>query len=354
MAMLGVAAMGRHLAVRVLTFVLTAVLGLGILPGMWGEPIVQGQQTPPAQQTAQAQGLKTTVIPAGGTATLQVRAYCLDFGKPFPTQPVMVRGLGDQRVRGALNYAIQNGYSDGNSPQVQLAIWYLRDNTWHAAQHTLAQEIVDNALVTTPLTGTATSLVDAVAQNSVTVTGTFTPQTPEAFYGDGEITIQNNLTTDISIYMPVGVAFEVPDGSGRMQALLGYELGAEQVAVNGTPVTGATPSLTVTSIPTVQPTLTAILTPIVTGTVASGTTPSPAGTTVAETPTSAPSTPTTAAQPTETPAPAPATPTAAPTPSGDNLPGTGQGDIAVLSLLALAAGIVSIGMGLVLQHRRRD
>src|SRR5436190_8531993 len=36
-------------------------------------------------------------IPAGGSATLQVRGFCLDFGKPFPTGDAQAKGLADDK-----------------------------------------------------------------------------------------------------------------------------------------------------------------------------------------------------------------------------------------------------------------
>src|SRR5207302_1411414 len=63
-------------------------------------------------------------IPAGGTATLSIRGFCMDFGKPFPTQDTAVKGLADDKIRAALNYSIQKGYTEGNPQQVEQAIWF--------------------------------------------------------------------------------------------------------------------------------------------------------------------------------------------------------------------------------------
>src|SRR6476660_7502864 len=82
--------------------------------------------------TAQAQSPTVLTIPAGGSATLTVRGFCLDYGKPFPTQETLATKLADDKIRAALNYSIGKGYTEGNPQQVELAIWYLRDNTWHS------------------------------------------------------------------------------------------------------------------------------------------------------------------------------------------------------------------------------
>src|SRR4051812_20468877 len=68
-------------------------------------------------------------IPAGQTAQLQVRGFCLDFGKTFPTGAVSPNALAKPELRAALNYAIQKGYVDSNPRQVEQAIWFLSDGT---------------------------------------------------------------------------------------------------------------------------------------------------------------------------------------------------------------------------------
>src|SRR5919202_1189799 len=89
----------------------------------------------PAMASAQsgtAQAPTMLTIPAGGSATLTVRGFCLDYGKPFPTQETQATRLTDNKIRAALNYSLEKGYTEGNPQQVELAVWYLRDNTWHS------------------------------------------------------------------------------------------------------------------------------------------------------------------------------------------------------------------------------
>ncbi|MFL5733581.1 MAG: hypothetical protein ACJ78Q_10305 [Chloroflexia bacterium] len=54
----------------------------------------------------QGQGLNPLTIPVGGTANLTARGFCLDFGKPFPTDNTTTNGLADDKIRAALNYSI--------------------------------------------------------------------------------------------------------------------------------------------------------------------------------------------------------------------------------------------------------
>src|SRR5215210_1018193 len=121
------------------------LFGLGLTFSVALSPTVMSAST--AYQTQP--GPSVVTIPAGGTATLTARGFCLDFGKPFPTGDTTARTLTTDRIRAALNYSIQKGYTEGNAQQVQLAVWYLRDNTWHAEQRTIADEIVRESATTT-------------------------------------------------------------------------------------------------------------------------------------------------------------------------------------------------------------
>ena len=214
---------------------------------------------------AQGQGLNSVTIPAGATASLTVRAFCLDFGKPFPTDNTATNGLADDKIRAALNYSIQKGYTEGNPAQVELAVWFLMSSSWHDVEHTVAQEIVDNATTANvPATsGDGLSLSDAVAQNKVTLEAKFVAQTVSHFYGDTTLQIKNTGTSDIKIYMPVGTVFTVPNGGGKFQDLAAYALGPQgtQQAASATattePTMTAAPTVTVA---TAMPTATAIAT----------------------------------------------------------------------------------------------
>jgi len=213
-----------------------------------------------ASANVNQQAPRTVTIAAGATATLTARGFCLDFGKPFPTQETTSRALAADRIRAALNYSIQKGYTEGNPQQVQLAVWYLRDNTWHAEQRAIAEEIVREAATAPvpPSSGEGISLSDAVTQNLVTVTARFVPQTADAFYGDGTITIRNTGTSEVRVYLPMGTTFSTVANAGTFQDLLVYELAVQQ---GTTTPGGATASPATTQQATAQPTITAVTTP---------------------------------------------------------------------------------------------
>ncbi|HUP27889.1 MAG TPA: hypothetical protein VM409_05590 [Chloroflexia bacterium] len=314
---------------------------------------------------------RSITIAAGASATLTARGFCLDFGKPFPTQDMTARNLAVDKIRAALNYSIQKGYTDGNPQQVELAVWYLRDNTWHGEQHTIADEIVrESATAQVPTsTGDGTSISDAVSQNKVTVTAKFVPQTADAFYGDATVTIRNTGTSEMKVYMPVGVTFSTIAG-GNFQDLIAYELAVQQ----GTTTPGATASPATTLQPTIQPSLTAQTTPVGTTTavasvtaVSTGTVAGTAGTAVATTTVvgtaqatttvaaTAEST-TTAAATTEATATEVATAEAAPTetPVSQPLPQTGSesGNTTALIVFALGLAMMVAGIGTTTLARR--
>ena len=208
-------------------------LGMALMLGLLFTPLATH-----AGSMQQTQGPRSLTIPAGGTITLQSRAFCLDFGKDFPTGDMNGKGLVDEKIRAALNYAINKGYTEGNPQQVELAVWFLSDGTWHATEHAIGQEIVDNAVTAPNDAVDGTSLADAIAQNKAGVTAKFVPQTKDNFYGDGDVAIKNLTGAELKIYMPIGQLFEAP--SGNFQRLAGYDLGTEKVEVQGTPVTPTT------------------------------------------------------------------------------------------------------------------
>jgi hypothetical protein len=280
--------------------------GMALIFGLLIAPLVGS-----AGSVRQTQGPRSVTIPAGGSVLLQVRGFCLDFGKPFPTGEMSAKGLADQKLRAGLNYAINKGLAENNPQQTELAVWFLRDNSWHASEHAIGQEIVDNAVSAPNDTGDGISLSDAVAQNKVSVVGMFVPQTKDNFYGDGEAEIKNLTNAELKVYTPIGIVFSSTVG-GDFQDLMAYELGTEKVEVQGTavPLMTVIASPSVTLEPTAHPTITAI--------------------TAVETPT-----------------------TVSPTPQSESdLPGVGVPDSTpvVLISLALIFALALIGAGAALKH----
>jgi len=335
-------------------------LTLGLVFSLVLFPVVSS-----ASGTYQAQGVPTsTTIAAGGTATLTVRGFCLDFGKPFPTGAMTGKGLADANIRSALNYAIQKGYTSGNAQQVEQAIWNLRDNTWHNQSHEIGTEIVTNATAANaPATSTdGVSVVDALTKGQVTVSATFVPQTPDAFYGDGKVTIKNTGTSDLRIYMPVGVVFTAGN-NGTFQDLVAYQLAPEALQATGTTTVSSTGTASPATTGTVSGTATAgttatSATTATTGTTATAETTGTAGTTATAV-TTAVATSTTVVE-TSTPEATATTgtveATATTVPGSSTLPQTGSGSSNPLPIVVLMMGIMMtvIGSTALIASKRRS
>lgn len=296
----------------------------------------------PSFASPAAQGVPQSVtVPAGGTATIKVRGFCLAFGKPFPTSATSLNALAPDNVRQALYYAIQKGYTDNNAAQVQEAVWYLQDNTWHNNDHTVGQEIVTNAASVSAIsTGSGIAITEPTLQSSVTFTATFVPQTADAFYGDGDLVITNKGTTAFQVYVPIGAKFTVPGSNGQFQDLIAYAL----QPAGGTPTAAATVAATGTTAAaatnTTAPTAQASSTTAPTSTVAVETaTTAPTSTIAVETPTSAPTA-------TSMPMATATTEVVAP------LPTTGSSEDNLSLLLAVGAiAFALVGAGLLMRSR---
>lgn len=188
-----------------------------------------------AQTATSPSAVATTSTQTAGTT---INIFCLNFGKDYPTgQTIKAQGLANDRVRGALAYAISKNYITSNPYQVQLAVWNLEDNQpFHDTQGrgtTVAQEIVNNT-GTTP-TGNAGAVANLTLTN-------IQPATPDAFYGTA--TIQGNA--DTSGY-PVG--FLLPASAANFQNLVAV------VATSNTPAAQATTTVAVTTVAVVATTV---------------------------------------------------------------------------------------------------
>jgi hypothetical protein len=296
-------------------------LAIALILGLLAIPLIGSAS---GVRQSQRNGPRSMIIPAGGTVTLQVRGFCLDFGKPFPTGEMRADGIADNKLRAALSYAVNAGQAEKNPQQVELAVWFLRDNAWHAPEHTIAQEIVDIGVALPNDKSDGIPLNEAIAQNKASATGKFVPQTKDNFYGDGDVEIKNLTNAELKVFMLMGQVFTAT-AEGDFQDLMTFELGTESVEVQGTlvPIQTIAASPTITMQPTVHPTLTAMLTP--------------------EAPTSQP-------QPTtETPANVSATST-----NSSDLPSLGVADNTALLFISLAfiAALALIIAGTALKSRQ--
>jgi len=304
---------------------------------------------------------QTVTIAAGQSTTLQVRGFCIDPGKAFPTGISTPDSLATDAVRAGLNYAVGKGYDQSNPRQVQEAVWFLQTGTWQSTDHQLADEIANAAkdAANAPSTPTGTSLLDVLKANNAKATITFKAapdvQPNQAFYGDGTLTITNTGSQSIQVYLPFGAVF--PPANSAEQRLVGYAVGVSQAGTATVAATGTAPAATAAATGTAVTTGTVAPTETVATTATTAATETPAATsTVAATATTAA---------TETPAPTEttaATATTAPTetpmamatetPQSSVLPTTGAGPGGFPGwLLLFGLSLASLGAGVALLRR---
>ncbi len=209
---------------------------------MTGTTVATDTMTVPGTTTpgAATGGAQVLNLNAGETATLQIRGFCLDPGKPFPNafgQPAVVA---TDTIRSALYYAVQQGYDQSNPDQVQEAVWYLQTGTWQHPSHDLGQQIVNAAQgMTPPAAPAGTSVLDALGAHNVSMQVSFSPAPGtapgQAFYGDGTIQVTNSGSSQMQVYLPFGTIF--PPADPTTQRLVAFVTGTNQ-----TPTPAATNS----------------------------------------------------------------------------------------------------------------
>ena len=158
-------------------------------------------------------------LPPGETATLPVRGFCLNYGKPFPGAVLQGADLAPDAVRAAIAYAVKKGYADSDPLQVQLAIWTLLEGKQIPGQpYTLADEIIEFAKTApAPEAGGAQTLADALAQALVTVGITNYTRTSPANYpyaGAGSLALKNISQQTLTLLIPYGMRFSDSRATG--------------------------------------------------------------------------------------------------------------------------------------------
>jgi hypothetical protein len=150
-------------------------------------------------------------LPAGGSITVVVDAFCLDYGLPFPDRPISPGELAPVEVRRAISYSVAQGYTQSIPYQVQLAIWHLDDGLWHDEAHDLAAEIVAYAQsgAEPPDAGLAgTPLPQAVGSGVISATfASFYAVSTPAYQGRGDLVLSNLTGSEQVINFPYGTVF---------------------------------------------------------------------------------------------------------------------------------------------------
>jgi hypothetical protein len=293
-------------------------------------------------------GETTVLVPANEQVTIGFETFCLDFGLEFPSEIGAPIDRAQDEVLAVLRVAIEEGYTQSDPLQVQLAIWRVIEGEWVFDEEEVSRELAEEILAaaaegeTDPLQGEGIPLTQAVEDGLVAVESEdFNPvdaPTPAdyefPYKGQGTLIITNLTDEDVQIYFPYGTVFT--PGPESEQDIVAYAIDMELIEQE-TP----TPTPTATPVPdTPTPTPTPV-----------PDTPTPSPTPVPDTPTPSPTpvpdTPTPAPTPTETPLPAP-----------DGLPVTGasmppgsSGN--ALPLIATLLALGAIAGGWLLWTRRR-
>ena len=193
-------------------------------------------------------------IAAGKDATINVKTFCIEYGKPFPAQfPALGPNPIDPRVVQILRYAISKGYTESDPYQVQLAIWRQTTGQWKGTNRARAEEIFNNAAqapaAPNPSAGSV-ALAQAVQANNIQLTAdswNALPAAPEqnSWSANAVLRLTNRGSNDVTITLPVGI---LVDAQGQEQDTVMYVSNIQAQPTN-TPAPTATQAATATPVP---------------------------------------------------------------------------------------------------------
>ncbi len=181
----------------------------------------------------------SVMVPAGGSAQLQVRGMSL---QPGSTIPAALLSLAEpsqppDNVRITLYYGINWGYTETDPEQAVLAVWYAQDGTWRGDQHATAEQIYAAAAGSPGVPSwspNGRSALQLASSGQVTLGEVaFAPSSLTPSVGSGTLTLTNTSSQELLVYLPYGTIF----GSGPGAVLVWAVGEVTQVAPSAT--TGA-------------------------------------------------------------------------------------------------------------------
>ncbi|NJL04409.1 MAG: hypothetical protein HC911_05750 [Chloroflexaceae bacterium] len=184
-----------------------------------------------AVQLAHAQVTQPFTLEPGGTATIQIEAFCIEFGQFFPAAIRPPNGVAPDNVRAALAHIQQNALTanEADALEAQYALWELLNSpNSPPATSSIAQGVLANA-TTAPATPGGTSVMEAAQQGTVRMQITaWDPvgdkvrilSATDHFFGRGTLEIENTSDQMLDLYLPIGAAF--PAQEMRFQTVSGY------------------------------------------------------------------------------------------------------------------------------------
>lgn len=164
----------------------------------------------------------SVMVPAGGSAQLQVRGMSMQPGSTLTPVPVDVAAqpVPLDNVRTALYYGINWGYTETDPQQAVLAVWYAQDGIWHGDKHDTAEQIHSAAASsqgTPSWSPNGRSALQLMGNGQIQLGEvTFTPSAQSAAMGSGTLTLTNTSGQELLVYLPYGTIF----GSGPASVLV--------------------------------------------------------------------------------------------------------------------------------------
>lgn len=181
---------------------------------------------------AEAKPVQSFKLLPGGKATITFEAFCVNFGKLFPTAINGPDGsLAPDKARAALEYALDKGLTADvkQALQVEYAIWQLIGSTNSPKGDALAQDVIKAAEAAKVVNPDGTSILDAAKAGDVTITldswqpigekQQITTTASDHFYGRGQLTVVNAAQGALTLYMPSGTLFPPASNAQNMAGI---------------------------------------------------------------------------------------------------------------------------------------
>ncbi len=162
----------------------------------------------------------TITLQPGQSATIPMKFWCLDFGKPFPKAITGPTARAPDEVLKVLQAAIARGTINSDPYQTQVAIWEVTSgkvNDVANEGHDLADQIVNDAksAKVDPIAAGATTLDQAVSNGSVKVTvenfkaiSDTKHMTVQSYNGSGDLKVENTSAKAVTFVLVEGAVFK--------------------------------------------------------------------------------------------------------------------------------------------------
>lgn len=210
----------------------------------------------PIAPAAQAADITVTLAP-GQEATIPLRLWCLDYGKPFPKALAAPGPRAPDGVIAVLQTAIAKGAVISDIYQTELAIWRVptgKFNDFAKQGTTLAEQIYSDStkLTVAPIPTGVLTVDKAIADGKLTyaianfkpVTATLAPAVAAAtpFFGTADLVVKNPTSAAVTFIFAEGTVFP-PAGGENAQNLLSHQDPVKPASLpvqpSALPVTGA-------------------------------------------------------------------------------------------------------------------